>query len=90
MWKKIHVPITLDEITEGPPPPEDVRVVFDDGSFIPLECVYVGANETSGCRTWRNCAPVFMTAEMLALRPRISYKALPANTEISFSWSVQL
>jgi hypothetical protein len=33
-----------------PVPPEDVRVVMDDGRVIPIECVYVGYR--AGLHVW--------------------------------------
>lgn len=40
----------LRALTAGPQPPENVRVVLDDGREIPVECVYAGVRD--GLHEW--------------------------------------
>ena len=58
-----------------PVPPEDVRVVLDDGREIPVELIYIG-RDTDGTHQWVTVAPV-------GGRPvEIRVDMMPAQTRI--------
>lgn len=71
-----------------PVPPEDVSVLFSDGSRIPLECVYRGRDPECGCHMWQNPVPLFFTEEMLGKNPRLHVGVLPAGSEVRLSYAI--
>lgn len=62
-----------------PVPPTNVRAVLDDGTEVPLDCVYEGMVE--GLHRWR-------ATWALPDRPReIRASVLPSRTSIAIAWA---
>lgn len=64
-----------------PPPPENVQVMFFDGTVIPVECVYTGQNE-DGIECWEAVSPQpeFDYGRIMD----VSFGKLPGMTSVSF------
>lgn len=73
------MPDPLDELIDGPPAPENVRLVLDDGTEIPMEMRYLGV--VNQVHQWENVMPVALRRGT-AFHPRV--QRLPSMTAISF------
>lgn len=67
-----------------PEPPKNVRLLYPDGTVVPVECVYDG-RDRDGIHVWRIVLPEAIRPYYLAGgRFAVSIDELPARTTVAF------
>lgn len=81
------IPHDARELTEGPEPPRNVRVVLGD-VVIPVDLVYAGYDPDSGCNRWRAVvAPSIMDQLMQGgVRVQLQCDLMPAMTTLEIAY----
>lgn len=65
----------------APRPPENVRIMFDDGTVIPVECTYRGRED--GHDVWRAVMPVDVTGHPVFW---VQADVLPARSTVEVAF----